>query len=252
MKALKLFVAAVIFTTYAVARKETNMWNDRSTIVHLFEWKYLDIAEECEKFLQHKGYGGVQVSPVSENVIVANRPWWERYQPISYKIITRSGNEEEFLNMTGRCNNVGVRIYVDVVINHMTGDNGVATGTGKSVADTSYKQYPAVPYGPNDFNSDCIINNYQDASNVRNCELSGLNDLKQDSEYVRGKIVDFLNKLVALGVAGFRVDAAKHMWPSDLEVIYSRVKDLNTSFGFAPGSRPYIYQEVIDLGNANI
>lgn len=61
MKALKLFVAAVIFTTYAVARKETNMWNDRSTIVHLFEWKYLDIAEECEKFLQHKGYGGVQV-----------------------------------------------------------------------------------------------------------------------------------------------------------------------------------------------
>lgn len=66
----------------------------------------------------------------------------------------------------------------------MTGDNGVATGTGKSVADTSYKQYPAVPYGPNDFNSDCIINNYQDASNVRNCELSGLNDLKQVNLFV--------------------------------------------------------------------
>ncbi|KAI4459929.1 alpha-amylase [Holotrichia oblita] len=201
---------------------------------------------------EQDGVLAIHLSPVSENVIVANRPWWERYQPISYKIITRSGDQEDFLNMTGRCNNVGVRIYVDVVMNHMTGDNGIATGTGGSIADTRNKQYPDVPYGRNDFHSDCIINNYQDPSNVRNCELSGLNDLKQDTEYVRDKLVDFLNKLVDFGVAGFRVDAAKHMWPSDLEVIYSRVKDLNTSFGFAPGSRPYIYQEVIDLGGEAI
>lgn len=65
---------------------------------------------------------------------------------------------------------------------------------------------------------------------------------------MRGKIIDFLNKLINLGVAGFRVDAAKHMSPSDLEYIYSQLNDLNTDFGFAYGSRPFIYQEVIDLG----
>lgn len=65
---------------------------------------------------------------------------------------------------------------------------------------------------------------------------------------MREKIVGFLNKLVSLGAAGFRVDAAKHMWPADLEAIYGQVDDLNTDFGFAAGSRPYIYQEVIDLG----
>lgn len=59
----------------------------------------------------------------------------------------------------------------------------------------------------------------------------------------------FLNKLVSLGAAGFRVDAAKHMWPEDLEAIFSQIDDLNTNFGFAEGSRPYIYQEVIDLGS---
>lgn len=32
-----------------------------------------------------------------------------------------------------------------------------------------------------------------------------------------------MNSLVDIGVAGFRVDAAKHMWPGDLEVIWSRV-----------------------------
>lgn len=70
----------------------------------------------------------------------------------------------------------------------------------------------------------------------------------QSHDYVRQKIVEFLNHLVDLGVAGFRVDAAKHMWPSDLEAIYGSVKDLSTDHGFASGTRPFFYQEVIDLG----
>lgn len=80
-----------------------------SGIVHLFEWKWLDIANECEKFLSPKGFGAIQISPPNENVIISGRPWYERYQPISYKLITRSGNENDFLEMTTRCNAVGVR-----------------------------------------------------------------------------------------------------------------------------------------------
>ena len=45
-----------------------------------------------------------------------------------------------------------------------------------------------------------------------------------------------------------RVDAAKHMWPSDLQYIFSRVKNLNTSQGFDYGARPYVYQEVAGSG----
>ncbi|XP_046391056.1 alpha-amylase 4N-like [Ischnura elegans] len=223
-----------------------------STIVHLFEWKFLDIADECERFLGPHGYAGVQVSPVSENVIVDGRPWYERYQPISYKIATRSGDERAFANMTARCNKAGVRIYVDAVFNHMTGDHQNAVGTGGSTANTFSESYPAVPYGSNDFNPKCDVNNYQDPNNVRNCELVGLHDLKLSSEYVRGKVAEFLNHLVDLGVAGFRLDAAKHMWPADIENIMSRVKDLNTNHGFQPGTRPFIYQEVIDLGGEAI
>lgn len=39
-----------------------NYASGRSTIVHLFEWKWDDIAAECENFLGPKGYAGVQVS----------------------------------------------------------------------------------------------------------------------------------------------------------------------------------------------
>ena len=53
----------------------------------------------------------LQISPPSENAVVTNpnRPWWERYQPVSYKLITRSGNEQEFKDMVETCNRNNVR-----------------------------------------------------------------------------------------------------------------------------------------------
>ena len=41
------------------------------------------------------------------------------------------------------------------------------------------------------------------------------------------------------------------MWPDDLQFIYSQLNNLNTDQGFTPGARPFIYQEVIDLGKFN-
>lgn len=221
--------------------------SNRVGIVHLFEWKFDDIAHECEQYLAPNGFAAVQVSPVSENVIIENRPWWERYQPISYNIATRSGNEQQFRSMVQRCNRVGIRIYVDVVPNHMTDQKGKILGTGGSTADPESLSFPEVPYGPEHFNPPCKIRDYRDVYQVRNCELLNLPDLDQSHPTVRDKIVDFLNKLIDIGVAGFRVDASKHMWPEDLEVIYSRIKNLSTRY-FPANQRPYIYQEVIDLG----
>ena len=44
------------------------------------------------------------------------------------------------------------------------------------------------------------------------------------------------------------------MNPSDLAAIYSKIKNLNPSkeHRFPPNSRPFIYQEVIDLGGEKI
>ncbi|KAJ8969370.1 hypothetical protein NQ317_002003 [Molorchus minor] len=244
--------AAVVVITCAFAaivqcQKNNNFESGRNTIVHLFEWKWDDIAAECESFLGPMGYAGVQVSPPNENIVItstADRPWWERYQPVSYILNTRSGDQDAFSSMVSRCKAVGVKVYVDAVFNHMAAVGG--SGTSGSSCDPDSKSYPVVPYDSSDFHESCTVNNYNDADNVRNCELEGLKDLDQSNEDVRGKIVDFLNNCVSLGVAGFRVDAAKHMWPADLEVIYGTVNDI------AEGGRPFFYQEVIDLGGEAI
>ncbi|XP_076678897.1 alpha-amylase-like isoform X2 [Andrena cerasifolii] len=219
------------------------------TMVHLFEWKWVDIARECEEFLGPHGFGGVQVSPLQENIVIQNRPWWERYQPISYHWVTRSGSKQEFIEMVRRCNNAGVRIYIDTIANHMSGNYPNAFGTGQSKADTYNFEYGAVPYNHSHFHKLCAITNYNDAANVRNCELTGLHDLDQGLEHVREKIVNFMNEAIDIGVAGFRMDAAKHMWPADLKVIYSRLKNLAVGHGFPRDAKPFIYQEVIDYGN---
>lgn len=79
---------------------------------------------------------------------------------------------------------------------------------------------------------------------MRDCRLVGLLDLALEKTYVRGKVTEYLNKLIDMGVAGFRVDACKHMWPGDLQAIYSQLRNLNTKW-FPTGSRPFIFQEVL-------
>lgn len=225
-----------------------------ANIVHLMEWKWDDIADECEQYLAPNGFKSIQVSPPSENVIVREygRPWWERYQIISYRLRTRSGNEIQFANMVERCANVGVYIYVDAVFNHMAGiliPNLI--GTDGSTANESTLDYPSVPYQASDFHERCGIYDYNDPYQLRNCELAGLPDLDQSQPLVRAKINSYLNMLIDLGVAGFRVDAAKHILPIELEYIYNDLKNLTTKH-FPKNKRPYIYQEVIDTGYENV
>lgn len=79
----------------------------------------------------------------------------------------------------------------------------------------------------------------------------GLPDLNQTNQIVQDKVVDLMNKLIDIGVAGFRIDAAKHMWPADLNSIFSRLNNLHGTY-FSVNSKPYIYQEVIDNGGEAI
>lgn len=95
---------------------DPNTLQDRMTMVHLFEWTWPNVAAECENFLQYYKYGAVQVSPPQEHIILnevvngkEDRPWWIRYQPVSYLLNSRSGSEQDFINMVNRCNKVGVR-----------------------------------------------------------------------------------------------------------------------------------------------
>ncbi|KAK7054065.1 alpha-amylase [Favolaschia claudopus] len=192
-----------------------------NAIVQLFEWPWDSVASECAT-LASAGYGYVQVSPAQEHI--QGSQWWTDYQPVSYKLVSKRGDRSAFAKMVQACNGVGVGVIVDVVFNHMT------AGSGTGFAGSTYTKYnyPAAGYTSSNFhycngNSASDISNYNDAYNVQNCELVGLADLAQEQPYVQQVIAAFLNDLLSLGAAGFRIDAAKHMRDADIASILALV-----------------------------
>jgi alpha-amylase len=209
--------------------------------VQLFSWYWPDVASECERSLGPSGFRAALVSPPQEHNVFAGDPWSERYGPVSYAIDkSASGSRAEFVDLVARCRAAGVDIYVDAVINHM------APGSGVGSNGTAFSRYNYQPlYGPSDFHSACTLNNYQSAANVQDCELLGLPDLDTGSPSVRQKIADYLTGLARLGVAGFRIDAAKHIQPVELDSIVAKVNRAAAAEGRAV---PYFFLEVIDPG----
>jgi alpha-amylase len=234
---------------------------DPGVMANLFEWNWTSVAKECTKVLGPAGFGGVQVAPPQDSVKRTKlgdgsdtilHPWWEVYQPVDYYLTGRMGSEAEFRSMVKTCRQAGVKVYVDAVINHMTGQGDTSYG-GRSFERYAYPNLGVnhnASYVNSDFHKysgDCPsasggIEDYNNLAQVRYCELVGLADLRTDTTKVRRTLSAYLNKLIGYGVSGFRVDAAKHIGQPDLDAIYSRLH--NT----VDGTRPLWALEVFGGG----
>lgn len=232
--ATTLALAAGLAPATAAPRLPDN--RDVSTL--LFEWNWPSVARECRDFLGPAGFGAVQVSPPQEHAVFPEKgyPWWQAYQPVSYRLESRKGTREQFAAMVRDCHAAGVKVYVDVVVNHMTAQDEGGVGSGGT--RYGHFSYPGL-YGYEDFhhcgrNGNDDIADYNDRYQVQNCELLNLADLATEKDQVRDRIAGYLNDLISLGADGFRVDGAKHLPATDIGALRSRL------------SRPvYLYQEVI-------
>ncbi|KAF5364605.1 hypothetical protein D9758_005615 [Tetrapyrgos nigripes] len=206
----------------------------KSVIIQMFEWTWDSIAAECTDFVGPAGYGFVQVSPPAEHV--SGSQWWTDYQPVSYTINSKRGNRDQFAKMVSTCHDAGVKVLADTLFNHMSGAD---SGTGVGGSSFTHYDYPGI-YQTQDFHhcgledGDEIVN-YNSREEVQTCELDNLADLATDTDYVRGRLAEYANDLLSLGVDGFRLDAAKHIPTDDIHNILSRLDS-------TPG---YISQEVI-------
>ncbi|KAF7326251.1 Alpha-amylase [Mycena kentingensis (nom. inval.)] len=205
----------------------------KTAIIQMFEWNWNSIASECTSFIGPAGYGFVQVSPPQEHV--TGSQWWTDYQPVSYTLTSKRGNRAQFQAMVNACHAAGVKVIADTLWNHMAGSD---SGSGTAGSSFMHYNYPGI-YQTQDFHhcglesGDDIVN-YGNRVEVQTCELVNLADLATDTEYVRGRLAQYGNDLLSLGVDGFRLDAAKHMPAGDISNIISRLT-----------TRPYITQEVI-------
>ena len=195
--------------------------------VQLFQWTWDAIARECTDVLGPAGYGWVLTSPPQEHILGAE--WWTAYQPVSYRVESRLGTREEFAAMVATCDAAGVAVLADAVINHMTGQD--APGTGWAGSAYEHYEYPGLySDADGDFHHCGLtaaddIQKYSDMAQVQTCELLNLADLATGTEHVRDTVVAYLQDLLSLGVAGFRIDAAKHVAASDVAAIVAELPE---------------------------
>jgi hypothetical protein len=102
-------------------------------IAQMFEWDWDSVAAECTNFLGPAGYGFVQgavkihvrqrtafsltrfwhllaalVSPAQEHV--EGFEWWTDYQPVSYILTSKRGDQSQYKAMIDTCHAAGVKV----------------------------------------------------------------------------------------------------------------------------------------------
>ena len=231
----------------------------RGSIVELFGWSMEDVAEECE-FLGIAGYLGVKIFSPTESLLsdelsegnVLN-PWWYGTQVASYKYDARSGNQKQLRKITNRCRLNNVRVYAEIVINHMTGEGndinplhytgsaapcttwGPKPGSGLSPFFTYANQvqnnyytgkppvteYPAVPFFPSDFH---CTGPYSGEDKYTYEYLFGLQDINTEKEYPIKRIATLIVDLLSIGISGVSLGNGKNIPNYSWAKILSQVK----------------------------
>jgi alpha-amylase len=217
------------------ARADTGVANG-DVIANLWAWNWRSVARECVDHLDPAGYGAVWVAPPAESLRHPSGVWWDVYQPYSYKLNSRFGTQAEFTAMIGACHGAGIKVYTDAVVNH----TAAQPGTGYDGTVISDKYDPPM-YDRGEYNVDVCARDIADWGNlweVQHCELLDLPDLDTSDPGVRSKLAGYLNSQLALGVDGFRVDAAKHVPAAELAAVVGQLRNTTS------GARPYVFHEV--------
>ena len=202
-------------------------------ILHAFDWSYAGIAGAAHEIKQ-AGYGAVLVAPPMKSEKSNSCDWYKRYQPEDFRVIDGcNGNKEDFVRMIAALRKEHLRVYADVVLNHMANERDNSTVFPGTEALSIYAKDPTYwgkqrlygdlkneLFSPQDFNDEACIRDYGDPEQVTHGRICGqggdrgLPDLKDTvpgQNWVLDQRREYLQALFALGVSGFRLDAAKHM-----------------------------------------
>jgi alpha-amylase len=197
----------------------------KDVILHAFDWRYADIAGNAET-IASLGYGAVLIPPpLYSRDDALGSAWWQRYQPKDYRILRSFlGNKADLEKVIASLHGNGVRVYADIVFNHMANEDRPDRGNfpGKTELkrykqernefekDRLYGDLDDGLFSPWDFHTEGNIRNWMDVHETTEHALSGLPDL-EINQWVIDQQRACLRALNVMGFDGYRIDAVKHL-----------------------------------------
>ncbi len=208
-------VACTSQTTYNVVDRMTHDPNatNTETILHVWSWNFPTIAENMKQ-IADAGFTMIQTSPVNAcfspeggNIKILDEKegnWYHYYQPTDWTIGNNIvGTEAEMKAMLDSADKYDIRVLVDVLPNHTAFDIDLVTD----------EFYAAVGGRDKMFHTHGLegIVDYNDRTQCTHQGVGGLPDVNTENPLFQKYYMQFVNKLVEMGVRGFRYDTAKHI-----------------------------------------
>ena len=211
----------------------------------MWNWSFKTIKENIKEIV-NAGYTWIQISPVqgTKDKSLVVKDWWMLYQPINFKIGNfQIGSRSEFIEMCAEAHRYGLKVMVDVILNHMANRGGGS--------DSNFPHETVESFIRDDINfwhERKKVENWNDRWQVTHWCI-GLPDLNTSNHMLQDMIIDFLNDVIECGADGLRFDAAKHIelpedpggsdfWPRVIQSLKNKEK-------------LFLYGEVLQCGASN-
>ncbi len=169
-----------------------SLWRPSGTAIHLNRWRWHDIMVHMGD-IRNAGYSAILISP---HTATCGGEWSDGYDPSDFTSFhSRFGTEHDLYWLVRTAHHYGIQIYADMIFNHMC----------------ARESYDYERFSHNDFHHNGPITDWHCSYQLKYHDLLGLHDLRQDSEYVRGELWNYLVKTNNLGFDGYRLDAVRHV-----------------------------------------
>lgn len=191
-------------------------------------------------YIADMGFNGIWLMPIMSSTT------YHKYDTTNYYEIDREyGTMEDFQRLVEECHNRGIRVVIDMVMNHSSSKHqwfmdacaylrGLPDGAEPDPAECPYLEYYH-------FAKERVNSDYYD---IRGCDWyyegvfwSEMPDLNLSCEALRQEFEQIAKYWIDMGVDGFRMDAALHFEEGDtafnaetLNWLYSYCKSLNPDF----------------------
>jgi alpha-amylase len=176
-------------------------------------------------YLKDLGIGGIWLMPIMPS------PTYHKYDVTDYKGVHPDyGTKEDFQKLVSEAHKRGIRIIIDLILNHTGSDHPWFKDAVKG-KDSQYRDYyvwakkdsiraeiakKAVSFDSDNLTQWHAVNKDTLAEHYYGFFWAGMPDLNFDNPKVKEEFID-IGKfwLTEMKVDGFRLDAARHIFPTD-------------------------------------
>lgn len=191
-------------------------------------------------YLQDLGITGIWLMPINPSNS------YHKYDVYDYfDIDPQYGTMRDFENLLAECEARGIKVIMDLVVNHSSNQHEWFSITAEYLRDLPEGEEPSV--------EDCEYYGYYNWSKEKQagysrlggtdyyyeCQFSnGMPDLNLGNEAVREEIAKVMRYWLDMGVSGFRVDAAKEFYTGSID---KNVEVLNWLYTTASSIKEDVY-----------